>query len=145
MILMNKEEKKKVKQLLRLWGNCDKNLRMQKLSGEEIERMQNRIRNGSGCEVISIESLQKRMEELKKSVDYHLSVQGRIEQIVARMPYDMQMILRVRYVKGIGWECLPVHLPFSLSLRQCYRIHLKALEIISEELKMQEGEHPLSS
>lgn len=141
---MNKEEKRKIKQMLRLWGNYDKNLRIQKLNGEELKKIQNRIKDGSDCEIITIESLQKRMAELKKNADYHLSVQVQIEQIVSRMPYDMQMILRTRYVKGTDWECLPLRLPFSISLRQCYRIHLKALEIIWEELKIGEGEHPLS-
>ena len=56
---MNKDEKRKIKHMLRLWGNYDKNLRIQKLNGEELEKIQNRIKDGSDCEIITIESLQK--------------------------------------------------------------------------------------
>ena len=144
MILMSKEEKNRIKELLRLWGNCDKNLRMQRLSEEELEKMQTSLERETEGRVIPIELLQRRMERLKKNAAYHMSVQNRIEEIVSRMPYDMQVILRTRYVKGMGWEWLPVHLPFAISLRQCYRIHNKALEIISAELMAREEEHPMS-
>lgn len=141
---MKKEEKKKIKDLLRLWGNCDKNLRIQKLNGDELERIQTSLKNQGNCEIIHIESLKRRMEQLRKNTAYHISVQGEIEEIVGKMPYDMQAILRTRYIKGMDWECLPLHLPFVISLGQCYRIHNKALEIISRELNAREEEHPLS-
>ena len=119
---MKKENKRRLKHLLSIWGDCDRIQKMQAIYADE-------------CEIVDIKTLQNRAGA---GTSYHLSVQCELEEIINKMPYDMQAVLRARYKKNIIWECIPINLPFNISLRQCYRLHSQAMEIISEELKAKE-------
>ena len=120
---MTKTEKQSLKRLLTEWGHFTKTIRSQKAEIAEFKKVCTDIehaRDSAGkCEIISMDSLREKAEEL--------------DEIINDLPYDMQAILRTRYIKGIAWENMPANLPFYMSVRHCYRLHNKALEIIAEK------------
>ncbi|GEM_PF-5524334 len=131
---MTTEEKKKIKRLLREWGSFSKAIRAQnaeiaefKKACMDIERVQNR---GDECEIISIDSLKKQAKKLGSNIDLRMSLKTHMDEIIGDMSYDMQTVMRTRYIKGVSWELMPFNMPFSISERQCYRLHSQALEII---------------
>lgn len=134
---MTKTEKQSLKRLLTEWGHFTKTIRSQKAEIAEFKKVCTDIehaRDSAGkCEIISMDSLREKAERLGININSRMSRQGELDEIINDLPYDMQAILRTRYIKGIAWENMPANLPFYMSVRHCYRLHNKALEIIAEK------------
>lgn len=145
---MTAEEKKAVKGLLRRWGSYTKAIREQ--NGElaqfkkaciDIERVQN---ENNQCRIIPIDSLKSRAEKLGCNINRQFYLKTELDEIINTMPFEMQSVLRARYVKCIPWEYIPANLPAYMSERQCYRLHRQALEIISRNFNYLYTINPIS-
>jgi hypothetical protein len=140
---MTKIEKANIKYMLREWGNCNKIIRTQSAEIMEFKRVYDKLEHikhktestiGGECEIISIDELRKQVSKMDNSLNNRLSMKSKLDDIINDMPYDIRAILNARYVKGYSWELIPVNLPFVISVRQCYRLHNTALEIIHQRL-----------
>ncbi len=136
---MTVEEKKHLKRILQAWGESDRTIRTQnaeiaefRKTCEDIERVAQPI---GECQIISIEELRSHARKLGNRINNRIALKTKLDEIIADLPYDMQTILKCRYINKINWEFMPVRLPFYISERQCYRLHSQAMEIIFERLK----------
>ena len=136
---MTKEEKNKIKDMLKEWGRFAANMRAQNSAFAEFKRMcvdiERASLSGGKCEVIPVEVLRRRAKKLGLDLTRRVSRKSGMDEIINDMPYDIQCVLRARYVKRLAWEVIPANLPFYMSVRQCYRLHDKAIEIIADKYR----------
>ncbi len=140
---MTKEDKKRMKKLLKEWGTYTasiylKNKEMDMLSNARLS-LESRNDN-----VILLNSIEDRVSTINRNVINRLGVKREMDSIIDKLPYDEQSVIRCRYVDKTPWEVMPVRMPFYVSLRQCYRLHERALEFIFQMLEQQEDCSPIS-
>lgn len=109
-----------------------KNVKIEKTLGEylkikrKIERSERaieavRLSQGKNALRLERDALVQELELAKK----------RIEALIARLPRDeMRQILKYKYIHGVSMEELADIMFFSL--RHCYRLNKKAIELLSE-------------
>lgn len=135
---MHDNNKAKLKKLLLEWGSSNREIILQQSEAEKLQKACDKAvqlqKNGCGCTVISIESLKQRAASIAGAMDTRIALKGAVDEIVNGMPFDMQQVLRARYVKRLCWKDLSAHLPYAISERQCYRLHNSALNILSDAL-----------
>lgn len=140
---MTKEDKKKIKKLLKEWGTYTASIYMKNKEMDRLSSARLSLENGKG-NVILLNSIEDRVSAINRNVINRLGEKKEMDSIIDRLPYDEQSVIRCRYVEKTPWEIMPVKMPFYISLRQCYRLHERALEFIFEALNRQEDCSPIS-
>lgn len=150
---MNKNEKDKIKVILSQWGSDSGIIDYEK---EEIERIKEIIDGmtnvravvyshvpkskniGSPVEnsiINSIEICEKRLKKITERIDKYNRDKDIIDNIISDMTFDMQFIIKAKYADNKSWDQIASSYPYSMSIRNFYRIHNEALEFVNERLK----------
>lgn len=147
---MTEEETKKIKHDLWDWGSA---LYYCERKQEEIQRLEALIedmRQGRSLEITGmpkgshvsnitqnaavkiVGTYTVAIDELTGEIGKIMRHKRQMDRVVADLPGEQKKLLELRYIKGYGWDHLPLHMHFSRA--QCFRIHDKTLAALNLRL-----------
>lgn len=134
---MTKENKRRIKNILKDWGNDTASIYAKNREMDMLSNVKLCLEN-KGDNIILINSIEDRVSAINRRVINRLGIKREVDDIVDRLPYEEQSVIRLRYVDKTPWEHMPLKMPIYISLRQCYRLHEKAIEFIFDSLQQQQ-------
>ena len=153
--MTKKAARKKVTELLKLWGGTRARLKNYRLEYKEIMAMCSGLRelravcyentifskNKNITDVVGdtatrvIDEYNEKMADLENRLHKTTELRDKVEDYVEKLDMNRQLILRERFIRNVKWEFIPPLLPVTCSLRQCYREYNTALDELWDMMK----------
>lgn len=130
----NNKKRNKMVTILKYWASSGEILAQKHREYGSIINLYEKGRRENMVSEDELCSYKSMAEELFKNIrDYEMR-KNKIEQAIDGLDVVQRELVKCRYGKKIKWDKVPAHLPFKMSIRQCYREHNKALESLAANL-----------